>query len=499
MVSADVRNTGSIDGDEVVQVYLRTPDSPASLDRPLRRLEGFQRVTIPAGQTKTVDIAIDCADLWFWDSENDRMTFDQGRYVFGIGSSSKDIRGEVETVMSGTLKPVLKTVVADCGKVVLKPGDKVRTSVTAAMSDDSFHDPGNAGIAYTSSNPGVATVNETGEVTAVAAGVATITAEVSIDGTTVSDGYPLKVMADLTLAGISLDGEDINGFNPGTCSYSRLMESAKAKIPSVSAEPSVALTKISIAQAKTVPGTAVITLSDDITGQTGIYTVNFGISSESDAFEASGLKDKWSWIRENKELWSLSDSPDNLVLTGADGDIKGRANNASNILLQSANADWVIETSMKFSKRPSKEDQQGGLIAYQDDDNYVKLVYTNSRKGFMGTSEYIELLVESEGAEYSAANARAIGIIPDDLKLSLRLEKEGSIFTAWYSVGGNDFRLLGTTEAFLKDAKAGLIVCNGAEPQVSNMVAQMMGIGGAAAQEPFKVGFDYFNVENTGK
>ncbi len=499
VVSADVRNTGSIDGDEVVQVYLRTPDSPASLDRPLRRLEGFQRVTIPAGQTKTVDIAIDCADLWFWDSENDRMTFDQGRYVFGIGSSSKDIRGEVETVMSGTLKPVLKTVVADCGKVVLKPGDKVRTSVTAAMSDDSFHDPGNAGIAYTSSNPGVATVNETGEVTAVAAGVATITAEVSIDGTTVSDGYPIKVMADLTLAGISLDGENINGFNPGTCSYSRLMESAKAKIPSVSAEPAVAGTKIRIAQAKTIPGTAVITLSDDITGQTGIYTVNFGISSESDAFEASGLKDKWSWIRENKELWSLSDSPDNLVLTGADGDIKGRANNASNILLQSANADWVIETSMKFSKRPSKEDQQGGLIAYQDDDNYVKLVYTNSRKGFMGTSEYIELLVESEGAEYSAANARAIGIIPDDLKLSLRLEKEGSIFTAWYSVGGNDFRLLGTTEAFLKDAKAGLIVCNGAEPQVSNMVAQMMGIGGAAAQEPFKVGFDYFNVENTGK
>ena len=60
-VSVDVKNTGTVDGDEVVQVYVKTPDSPASLERPIKRLKGFKRVTIPAGQVKTVSIDIDCA------------------------------------------------------------------------------------------------------------------------------------------------------------------------------------------------------------------------------------------------------------------------------------------------------------------------------------------------------------------------------------------------------------------------------------------------------
>ena len=110
------RTPANVDGDEVVQVYLRTPDSPASLERPIKRLKGFQRVTIAAGQTKTVTIDIDCPDLWFWDPAKDRIMFDQGKYIFEIGTSSKDIRGKVEATMNGTYNAVLKTVVAECGK-----------------------------------------------------------------------------------------------------------------------------------------------------------------------------------------------------------------------------------------------------------------------------------------------------------------------------------------------------------------------------------------------
>ena len=84
-VNVDVKNTGDVDGDEVVQIYVRTPDSPASLQRPIKRLKGFKRVTIPAGQTKSVSIDIDCSDLWFWDSKNEKITFDQGKYIFEIG------------------------------------------------------------------------------------------------------------------------------------------------------------------------------------------------------------------------------------------------------------------------------------------------------------------------------------------------------------------------------------------------------------------------------
>ena len=106
----DVKNTGNYDGDEVVQIYMRTPDSPVSLQRPIKRLKVFRRVTIPAGQTKTVNIDIDCADLWFWDMDKNKITYDQGKYVFEIGSSSKDIRGSVTATMNGKFIPVLKTV-----------------------------------------------------------------------------------------------------------------------------------------------------------------------------------------------------------------------------------------------------------------------------------------------------------------------------------------------------------------------------------------------------
>ena len=50
-VSADVTNTGSRAGDEVVQLYLR--DKVASVVQPLRELRGFQRVTLKRGETKT--------------------------------------------------------------------------------------------------------------------------------------------------------------------------------------------------------------------------------------------------------------------------------------------------------------------------------------------------------------------------------------------------------------------------------------------------------------
>ena len=129
-------------------------------------------MTISKGQTKTVSIDIDCADLWFWDIKNKRIMFDQGKYVFEIGASSKDIKGKVEATMKGTYSPVLKTIVADCEKVVLKPGNTVQTSVTASLSDDSFININDAKVTYKSNRPSVATVDGNGKVTATGVGVA---------------------------------------------------------------------------------------------------------------------------------------------------------------------------------------------------------------------------------------------------------------------------------------------------------------------------------------
>src|SRR5450759_2153755 len=363
MVNADVKNTGTVDGDEIVQIYVRTPDSPSSLERPIKRLKGFQRVTIPAGQTKTVSIDIDCADLWFWDTKNERIMFDQGKYIFEIGSSSKDIRGRVEANMSGTYTPVLKTVVAECGKVVLRPGNTAQTSVTAAMSDDSFFNIRNAQVIYKSNNPEVASVDDKGMVTAKRVGTASVFAYVTVNGKTLSNSYALKVMPDLRPAALTVNGKNVTGFSPAVKAYSYLLSDA-ATVPVISATAAGTNVSVDVAQANGVPGNAIVTLTDNVTVEKNIYVVNFGTKSVSDEFNSGTLAKQWSWVRENNSNWSLSKKSGSLLITSEKGDIVSSNNNAMNILLQSANTDWTIESKMVCSRKPSVPVQNAGILAY---------------------------------------------------------------------------------------------------------------------------------------
>ena len=498
-LSADVTNTGGVDGDEVVQVYVRTPDSPASLERPIKRLKGFRRVTIPAGQTKRVSIDIDCSDLWFWDEKNGRITFDHGKYIFEIGSSSKDIRGQAEATMSGTYNPELKTVVAECGRVIMTPGNTAKTSVTAAMSDDSFFDIRNAKVTYRSNNPAVANVDENGTVTARGVGTASIFASVTINGKTLSDSYPLKVMPDLRPLGLTVNGKRIKGFNPEIKSYSYLLKNASG-VPVVSADAANQDISVKIKQAERVPGTAIATLTDNITLEDNSYFINFGTRSASDEFNDATLGKQWKWVRENAERWSLSEKPGSLVITGEKGDITSTVNNAKNILLQSANTDWIVESKLIYSGGPSGFSQNGGILAYQDDDNFVKLVYRAvfSRRGMGGTGARpgsVELVTEQEGYQRSAGILSMDDIIREDNTLILRLERKGSLYTASCSADGKNFRTIGTADIILKDVSAGLIVCNGTDEDIPTWFRSQV-----PEPEPgdFKVACDYFRINSSG-
>jgi hypothetical protein len=132
--------------------------------------------------------------------KNDRITYDSGRYIFEIGSSSKDIRGTVSANMNGRFNPQLKTVVADCRVSVLEIGQTAQTQTSACLTDDSFIGLDKATVKYVSSNPSVASINASGLLTAVGPGIATITVSVTYGGKTVSDSYSVKVNADLSLA-----------------------------------------------------------------------------------------------------------------------------------------------------------------------------------------------------------------------------------------------------------------------------------------------------------
>lgn len=497
-ISVEIRNSGSTDGDEVVQVYLKTPDSPASLQRPVKRLKGFLRVTIPAGQTKNVIIPVNCSDLWFWNPEKGTIAFDQGKYIFEIGSSSKDIRGSVEANMSGSFIAELRAVVAECGKTVLKNGSTVRTNVTASMSDDSMTDISKVKVIFTSNNTGVATVDDLGLVTAKGPGVASITASVTVKGKTVSDSYPVKVIPEPKLNSITIDGKGISGFNPDIHAYSYLLPGEDQNKHEVKGIPQGSGTSASVIPATKIPGTTVLTTTDDQTGETGSYLINFGTKSLSDEFNSGKPGQQWNWINENATNWSLTKNQGALTIISQKGDVKETSNNVENLLLQSANTDWTIESKLTYSTRASKADQQGGIIAMQDEDNYVKLVYDFGDAGFLTSNEeYIDLLVEDHGFQYPAARIKVTDLSEKAITLVLKLVKRGETYTASYAILGNNFKTLGSAKSLLSDIKAGIIVCNGSPAGMSGFMSMPFG-SQQAESIPFEVRVDYFHIKNTG-
>ncbi|MGX7681166.1 beta-glucosidase BglX [Jatrophihabitans sp. DSM 45814] len=85
VVKADVRNTGGVAGDEVVQLYIHDP--VASIAQPVRRLRGFSRVTLSAGQTKTLTFTISTDDVGFYDNQA-KFLVETGQIEVYVGNSS---------------------------------------------------------------------------------------------------------------------------------------------------------------------------------------------------------------------------------------------------------------------------------------------------------------------------------------------------------------------------------------------------------------------------
>ena len=83
--SVTVRNTGDRSGDEVVQLYLHDP--VASLSQPVRRLRGFERLTLNPGQSRTVTFTLDRNDFGFYDNRG-RLVAEPGRIDVYAGNSS---------------------------------------------------------------------------------------------------------------------------------------------------------------------------------------------------------------------------------------------------------------------------------------------------------------------------------------------------------------------------------------------------------------------------
>ena len=92
-VSIDVTNSGKVAGKEVVQLYIG--DEESSLERPVKELKGFRKISLEPGETKTVTFEIEPDMLKFFDDSKHEWVLEPGRFTAYVGSASDDIRSEI--------------------------------------------------------------------------------------------------------------------------------------------------------------------------------------------------------------------------------------------------------------------------------------------------------------------------------------------------------------------------------------------------------------------
>ncbi|MGA8940206.1 MAG: fibronectin type III-like domain-contianing protein, partial [Acidobacteriaceae bacterium] len=96
-VSFEVKNTGARAGDEIAEVYVRLPKSA---DEPFEKLVGFERVSLAAGESKTVTVSIRPLYLKVFSTEKNGWERLAGDYRFEVGGSSVELPLKAEVSLS---------------------------------------------------------------------------------------------------------------------------------------------------------------------------------------------------------------------------------------------------------------------------------------------------------------------------------------------------------------------------------------------------------------
>jgi beta-glucosidase len=215
-ISADVTNTGSATGDDVAQVYVTTPDAPAALQRPIKRLEAFQKISLRPHQTRHVDFTVPVSKLAFFDQSTNTFRVDDGRYGIQLSSSaaSGDVRQQSFVTVHGQLDPTPAVVTAKpvatgdaaahvAQRVIFPAHTVVDPQLTVSLSDESVYGyvtqgastalPKEMTVRYRSDRPNVVSVSRSGVLRTVGGGVATVTATVWYHGVQKSGTFVMDV------------------------------------------------------------------------------------------------------------------------------------------------------------------------------------------------------------------------------------------------------------------------------------------------------------------
>jgi beta-glucosidase len=89
IVSVSVTNTGKRDGEEVIQLYVKSLDS--AISQPIKALKAFQRVALKAGETKTVALTLKAKNVEYWNTAKQQFELEKGQIEVQVGGASDEI------------------------------------------------------------------------------------------------------------------------------------------------------------------------------------------------------------------------------------------------------------------------------------------------------------------------------------------------------------------------------------------------------------------------
>jgi hypothetical protein len=301
----------------VAQVYVATPFSVPGVELPRKRLEGFAKTyVLKPRESQSFTIPVKVSDLAFWSERRHKDVVYDGRYQFQVATDADHVAGASTVKVFGRITPQVKYVTVQPDQVVFQPGQHLDLTarnpwiaddtgqagehvpadriVEAVNNDESFVNLRRAGVSYASSDPAVAKVSQTGQVTTMAAGTATISA--TVGGVTGSTPIVVKQPFSMSAPGIATPGSTLTVTttlpNPSSAPLKNATMTLTAP-PGWTVTATSPATFASVAPGQTVKTTWQVTVPadaqpgrDDLSAQ-ATFTSASGPGSSSDAASVS--------------------------------------------------------------------------------------------------------------------------------------------------------------------------------------------------------------------
>ena len=251
------------------------------------------------------------------------------------------------------------------------------------------------------------------------------------------------------LASITVGGAPLAGFSAQTFTYTLKYDGAQPAAPPVGAAAALPDGQtVTIVQAQAIPGRATITVSNGFVSQ--VYNIVFSVGPTGSTFVAGTMDDQWTVLNEDKTDYSLVKGL-GLRLPTQTADIYNTDTTWHNVFVREVTgADtWTATAKVFFPASPNATYQQIALLAWADQDNYLKL-NAQATSATARSIQWSRELSASNANQGSTVTATSFNNADGSLTLYYRISKTGSnTYTAYYSRDGLTFTQVGTANVAL--------------------------------------------------